>query len=1083
MERDIPRNELTGQGMGAYSNSRGINMSDGPGAGENSPVNLSGDGAPKAGTGEVQQGFFSDSDLSDPSTRESLGIIRDDESVPEEVRREASERLEEVRDEISEFTSDDDKEVKEEKKKPEFGDVKSGDAPEHLRGVFKLTNEPQVLPPGISLDDLPPDTQKSGTIDSGFKVWRDGPEMEYPYTKRKDEEITEPKGVRPRSSATKKKESSAKDSESESKIWDDAKAPLEEPTTPPSTESGGGSEPPEDPPAPPSEAAVPGDEEHEDGARTDGKSESTDEESDSSEEDMDEEGRESKRFAKDLLKHLSNEDVQRQLRSENPEFTSLKGHELGKGVDEFREFIEKIVPGGDLITFANVISRKNIKIGDKSIHLSDASRMLLFEWAMNRIITIPNADEDSHYDLSLELTNYRDRLKAMAQSNFSGKEYKDFHARISGIASVEQTFHNVRIAIAAGNERYQELFASLRTPSLNFINNDLAGVSQVINEFERSFLLEASKSTTALRTTQTEVAVKRARKAIEKLYEKGNLKDGDRVVNRWEMERALRLGETFFRASQRGAVYTTVGDTTGITESFYDEYAARQMAPAKMTWWRFWYPEAHGKPATRKLLDRTINNMKRQWDEKTKEQSKNKSSLGQSQVEDIDSLMGQSREEMFKNYLGVFDIASHSSVRGPKLFLSPIKMENGTEEGVTMYDFLYGKSMKKIQNQAELDEIETRVLGQTSYLSALNRHSALSTELRTKIWRKRAVIDPLAVASLRPEILKDMSVEQKAAWDKLTPLLDEYHIMKLNDEKLKYGREKPITNKEMEDEAAKFRGDRIESDVRDEILNSEYFQEIINAVDDEGNPVYSEKEKKDMVKVFKVVVDRGIGQAEYLAKTTSGTRHMYAIDDAPIVAWYEESGQGLNDNNFVRNYSDQANLAEKGFNPLTPIVDDPKLAINGEAFDNAVKGFAQVIGDDPARELVEGMMMGWLQMAKQYEKTKWLPTFSSERGKAMSELEETFGNLGVHWGETDIKQWLEGRAFKGTIENELSKDRGKRRLNQLKDEMRSGRLGIAIEKIREDILKIAPFIVAITFFTAIWRIIKEGVEGGIRENV
>ena len=43
MERDVPRNELTAQTQRAYSNSRGDDMLDRPGAGENSPVNSSGE--------------------------------------------------------------------------------------------------------------------------------------------------------------------------------------------------------------------------------------------------------------------------------------------------------------------------------------------------------------------------------------------------------------------------------------------------------------------------------------------------------------------------------------------------------------------------------------------------------------------------------------------------------------------------------------------------------------------------------------------------------------------------------------------------------------------------------------------------------------------------------------------------------------------------------------------------------------------------------------------------------------------------------------------------------------------------------
>ena len=102
----------------------------------------------------------------------------------------------------------------------------------------------------------------------------------------------------------------------------------------------------------------------------------------------------SKEFLVHLLEHLSNENVQEQLRSFKPEFTSTQDYKLKDGVDEFAQFIERIEIGPELIDFVHIISRKTIDLSSykmrdrkgvetviipdgKTINLSPEARKLL----------------------------------------------------------------------------------------------------------------------------------------------------------------------------------------------------------------------------------------------------------------------------------------------------------------------------------------------------------------------------------------------------------------------------------------------------------------------------------------------------------------------------------------------------------------------------------------------------------------------------------------------------------------------------------------------------------------------------------
>ena len=301
--------------------------------------------------------------------------------------------------------------------------------------------------------------------------------------------------------------------------------------------------------------------------------------------------------------------------------------------------------------------------------------------------------------------------------------------------------------------------------------------------------------------------------------------------------------------------------------------------------------------------------------------------------------------------------------------------------------------MGKISEE-ELKDVEIKVLGQTSYLSAINRHASLSTELRQKLWRKRAIIDPTTVASLKPEMLREiknpetgetvggLNGEEQKVWEQLMPILDQYHILQLSDEKKKYSG--VLTQAQMQEEAAKFSGDisldptKIDKN-RDRIVNDERFNILLERLIDSelglaGKKLSPEELKKrtekivEMKKVLTKVICLGMEESKELAVITVDTKHNYAINDAPIAAWFDEE-EGLSDNNFVRNFGDQAKISH-AFETWGAVYDDIRSGVSGEPFDIAVKELAAVYGDQPARDIVQGSWQAFLEMASQYESTK-----------------------------------------------------------------------------------------------------------------
>ena len=173
----------------------------------------------------------------------------------------------------------------------------------------------------------------------------------------------------------------------------------------------------------------------------------------------------------------------------------------------------------------------------------------------------------------------------------------------------------------------------------------MPGVSEVMSQLEMSFIEETARDQKAMTISRTKKAFRDAEDKIRALHETGVLKIEGRVINKWELERAIRIGKTFFRASQRGAVYTSAGNMEGESESFYDEFAVRRMAPSKTLWQRFWSPGNEVGKKINLLQKNSIEKLLKdgkQWEESRKA-SKKKEKSGQTKERGIGPLMAFTR--------------------------------------------------------------------------------------------------------------------------------------------------------------------------------------------------------------------------------------------------------------------------------------------------------------------------------------------------------------------------------------------------------------------------------------------------------
>ncbi len=393
---------------------------------------------------------------------------------------------------------------------------------------------------------------------------------------------------------------------------------------------------------------------------------------------------------------------------------------------------------------------------DGSIEISDRARELLFEWGIERMIGIPDyGSEEAAYDIgrSIQLGENQDKMKQLLFSHFQQDNQK-FFERMTILIETRPIVHEM-LRIINDSEEYQKYMAHLGMSKLDFVRNITAGVGQIYSVYEQSF--EARLGLTGGNAFSDEdlATVERdVRGTIEHMQKKGTLVDDrGRPLTLWEMERALKFTKAYHAGTQKSATYVGFGalppETTSRIGSYPYEYIVRKLHGVKGAAVRYFGAYAHTGWFLTKIFKEA------EASEGVNERSR--------------SIYGVVKNVMIlNNEFGVFDLIESHGWRSMLTYLGNVDIRVGNTTRTLLehineslrrnhsggLDPVLGL-LGKPDSGAISRELSKHLLGQRLFLSMFTRHIPLSTELKGKIWKKRATLSPLTLASIRPEMLSD----------------------------------------------------------------------------------------------------------------------------------------------------------------------------------------------------------------------------------------------------------------------------------------------------------------------------------------
>lgn len=786
-------------------------------------------------------------------------------------------------------------------------------------------------------------------------------------------------------------------------------------------------------------------------------------------------------FEKEVLNvHLSKPDVVRMLSGvDGPPNFYQKGvprDQWSKDIENFVKMMESdLLPGAQLLEgFTKKMTAKEIKVpggeqGEITIEPSDAVRKILFEWAIEKVISIPDITPDSPYRLDMYADMEKTNVLIAGSRNFRGDH--DFIRKIGTLIEVRQNYHELR-QVLSQPETYKKFLQSLKTNGLLFVNNDLAGVRQALLFHERlnsSKLSKVKKWFSPKDLADIDLQVEQRMRA---LWESGHLKQDGRVLTEWELERAIRIANTHFNGTQRQAVYEGAGEIpapgTDRIASTKNEYISRSMYPFKQLAIRFNAGQDHGDANGSTVLLRHIFRRKREQEQHNYDHDHG----GKQSI--TKPIFGLKTETVLANQLGAPDLRSHKGWRNPIINFSGIRLVQGEpgdpgnpagsmslleyfiSKGAIMDDTTFEPSFSmKVDG-----DVETVVLGQTLYLSALADHGDFTAALKEKIWQKRAILNPAAVVNFRPEII---SAEEQAAWAAIEPHLDiAFSIWADNEFQTKYkitNERRGFTMDELAAEKKRF------SDGGDEykyqILQQEYLVQTLSP------------SQRDFLRT---VIDRAHGEAGYLSEAIMP--HSYMLDDTPYVSWHtdeQKSIRGLDDPNMFRLFNDQNTLQEKAYGGLTGLIEHPSHVTNLEWLTASVEGLTAVWGRHRGQYLMEGFLLGAMDFARVYPEAKWLGAAMERLNKPRSDLEKYTG-VKEAFDVDALRAMLEYAVAHGAVANHLNHGAKQSRYQQLLKEEHLGDLAQNKKKFR-NIFQLLLVLLPVGMLEAIFKESQEGMNG------
>lgn len=799
-----------------------------------------------------------------------------------------------------------------------------------------------------------------------------------------------------------------------------------------------------------------------------------------------------------IISVLSKPDVLAELTSPTPDFSKDT-----PGLTVLRRFIKELDPADrdeKIAHFADYISNpdwENLR-REMGLEISTESKKLLFEWTLENIIGLPEKgshEADYRNGISdIYTQNNLSKLKAFSSNNFD----QEFATYIGDLIEFRSTAHELRRSLTQGDAYKEFIQKQLKAHGLDFILNDIAGISEVVSLWETFTSLKAAQRRTWLDEGDYKDIQERIKTVAHALQSKGQLTKNGRPLADWEVDRALAVGATFFRGTQRFAMYSSVGELPpGAAQrigSHKDEYIVRTMAQFKVTAVRYFNEGGPGE-FLKHIRERLRG--------------------GGGVLSNENSLFGIKDEAWLYNGLGALDIESHGW-RAHLMFFGDTKV-NIDRGGETLLQYF---TRKAIEHGSHFDEalgwehgpgeskafaksVEDAILGQRLYLSTLIKHGfwgamddkntkenkkqhkeGSKEKLQRMLWQKVAMFDPMGIASLSPDVLNGLSPQERKTWTDLYHKMGIASIVRLN---LETAGDDPDPNvpekpgvpkssgywkkdgKRVERTGAELKAEKEAFLAAVDGRNDSYKYQIIDRYFGEN---YGNELKPEEIEVIKKVINAGVDGkkgAEYLESVK--LPFAFLVNDTPKHVAWDKTGEGeagLGDENLFRILlSDQGNLIA-GYNEMNGMVENPTHGAI-EHLSKAVESIGQVIGRHDAQKRIEPFILAYLDMAAE-RPTAWafgglvdfynrLPVKNKRTPWiGNSEFEKYWRSSGLSFDEEDRAAFLESLARLEAISTDVSKGVTTSQLARLKKETESWGLWTNWKFIKIFILIFGPVV-------------------------
>jgi hypothetical protein len=777
---------------------------------------------------------------------------------------------------------------------------------------------------------------------------------------------------------------------------------------------------------------------------------------------------------KELQELFAREDVQRELGEETPNFNS---NALKDVMSYFSRIDISSEQGGELYLAAQLVANLNTRVHQTdSIEVSEQSRRLLFEMAYEKLIGRPDyGSEQAHYKIGgFQLQALMDEIDGLAVREFDQKlpgEHENFVNYLSELQHVRELAHELNRSLNVGEQYKEYMLKELRGEGLDFMQNDIAGVSTVIRMYEKASAARVSETHTQLIEGDIRQIDSEVQTAIEGLHERNALVKDGRALTDWERKRALRVGKIVFSGTQRMAMYTGIGDINmSLTPaSLHTEYIVRALMPFKEISPRFF----KDNPGSKALMDLVFEEVKRA------NEAKGTSYVG---------LFGASEEAMLQSACGAKDMESHGW-RQQMMFLGNLNINDHE----TLLDYLEAQKgalgEKKPdgtdwghgeKNKLFSDKVKTDVLGQRLYLSILARNSSFDSTLKREIWEKIALLKPSTLASLLPETLGENNGD---VWKTLRSKLyiaeeervehdaREHDALTDDTDGLRMSREAEEKSFEEVVKIVRAGGDWTPEQWR-KVLEYMGMEKLITEDPEKKGSVGLKDDEK---RLLQELIKNGVANAEKLS--TAQMPFTFIIDDAPKAAWKKTGhGQaGLAPEDLIRILTSDQQSYSEGWNALNGLFEFPTKEVV-KSFATAVDKIGTVDGRTSAQDQIEPFITGWLKMAETHDWNLWVPGAMSVKQmlrKPTSFMEEYYRGEFISLDEeekaTILMALSQAKAIRDSLAPGDMVDRNgaaMTQLDRLRKETKSDRMSLMIANLRILIMIFGP-VFGIEFVNAI----------------